>query len=96
MRNGGGSIINLSSVMGLVSDPALAAYSASKGGVRLLTKSAALYCAKGGTSIRVNSVHPGWIWTPIPWDTSELRWTSRMGCSTSRPTRQSSSRVRSW
>jgi 3(or 17)beta-hydroxysteroid dehydrogenase len=62
---GGGSIINLSSIEGLVGDPSLAAYNASKGGVRLLTKSAALYCAKGGTKIRVNSVHPGYIWTPM-------------------------------
>jgi 3(or 17)beta-hydroxysteroid dehydrogenase len=62
---GGGSIINLSSIEGLVGDPSLAAYNASKGGVRLLTKSAALYCAKNGTRIRVNSVHPGYIWTPM-------------------------------
>jgi 3(or 17)beta-hydroxysteroid dehydrogenase len=62
---GGGSIINLSSIEGLVGDPALAAYNASKGAVRLLTKSAALYCARGGTKIRVNSVHPGYIWTPM-------------------------------
>ena len=62
---GGGSIINLSSIEGLVGDPTLAAYNASKGGVRLLTKSAALYCAKSGTRIRVNSVHPGYIATPM-------------------------------
>ena len=62
---GGGSIINLSSIEGLIGDPALAAYNASKGGVRLLTKSAALYCAKSRTNIRVNSVHPGYIWTPM-------------------------------
>jgi NAD(P)-dependent dehydrogenase (short-subunit alcohol dehydrogenase family) len=62
---GGGSIINLSSIEGLVGDPSLAAYNASKGGVRLLTKSAALYCAKNRTKIRVNSVHPGYIWTPM-------------------------------
>jgi NAD(P)-dependent dehydrogenase (short-subunit alcohol dehydrogenase family) len=62
---GGGSIVNLSSIEGLVGDPALAAYNASKGAVRLLTKSAALYCAKGRTGIRVNSVHPGYIWTPM-------------------------------
>lgn len=60
---GGGSIINLSSIEGLIGDPSLAAYNASKGGVRLLTKSAALYCAK--MKIRVNSVHPGYIWTPM-------------------------------
>jgi 3(or 17)beta-hydroxysteroid dehydrogenase len=63
--SGGGSIINLSSIEGIVGDPNLAAYNASKGGVRLLTKSAALHCAKSGLSIRVNSVHPGFIWTPM-------------------------------
>ena len=62
---GGGSIVNLSSIEGLVGDPNLAAYNSSKGGVRLLTKSAALYCAKAGYKIRVNSVHPGYIWTPM-------------------------------
>lgn len=61
----GGSIINLSSIEGLMGDPNLAAYNASKGGVRLLTKSAALHCAKTGTGIRVNSVHPGFVWTPM-------------------------------
>jgi len=60
-----GSIVNLSSIEGLVGDPNLAAYNASKGGVRLLTKSAALYCAKAGYNIRVNSVHPGYVWTPM-------------------------------
>jgi 3(or 17)beta-hydroxysteroid dehydrogenase len=60
-----GSVVNLSSIEGLIGDPNLAAYNASKGGVRLLTKSAALYCAKAGYNIRVNSVHPGYIWTPM-------------------------------
>jgi 3(or 17)beta-hydroxysteroid dehydrogenase len=60
-----GSIINLSSIEGLVGDPNLGAYNASKGGVRLYTKSVALYCAKAGLKIRVNSVHPGYIWTPM-------------------------------
>ena len=64
-KSGGGSIINLSSIEGIIGDPSLAAYNASKGGVRLLTKSAALYCAKAGLKIRVNSVHPGYIWTPM-------------------------------
>jgi 3(or 17)beta-hydroxysteroid dehydrogenase len=63
--NRAGSIVNLSSIEGLIGDPNLAAYNASKGGVRLLTKSAALYCAKAGYNIRVNSVHPGYIWTPM-------------------------------
>lgn len=65
MKEGVGSIINLSSIEGLVGDPNLAAYNASKGGVRLLSKSAALHCAKSGYKIRVNSVHPGYIWTPM-------------------------------
>jgi NAD(P)-dependent dehydrogenase (short-subunit alcohol dehydrogenase family) len=64
-RSGGGSIINLSSIEGIIGDPDLAAYNASKGGVRLLTKSAALYCAREKTGIRVNSVHPGYIRTPM-------------------------------
>lgn len=59
----GGSIINLSSIEGLVGDPNLAAYCASKGGVRLFSKSAALDVAKLG--IRVNTVHPGYIETPM-------------------------------
>ena len=62
---GGGSIINISSIEGLIGDPQLAAYNASKGAVRLLSKSAALYCAREHTDIRVNSVHPGYIWTPM-------------------------------
>ena len=62
---GGGSIINISSIEGLVGDPGIAAYNASKGGVRLLSKSAALYCARERTNIRVNSVHPGYIMTPM-------------------------------
>jgi len=65
MKGRGGSIINLSSIEGLIGDPNLAAYNASKGGVRLLTKSAALYCAKQGYGVRVNSIHPGYIGTPM-------------------------------
>jgi NAD(P)-dependent dehydrogenase (short-subunit alcohol dehydrogenase family) len=65
MKDHGGSIINLSSIEGIIGDPNLAAYNASKGGVRLLTKSAALHCAKAGYKIRVNSIHPGYILTPM-------------------------------
>jgi NAD(P)-dependent dehydrogenase (short-subunit alcohol dehydrogenase family) len=62
---GGGSIINLSSVSGLVGGHNLAAYNASKGGVRLLTKSVALHCARQGYGIRCNSIHPGFVETPM-------------------------------
>lgn len=65
MKGKGGSIINLSSIEGLIGDPNLAAYNASKGGVRIFSKSAALHCAKAGYQIRVNSLHPGYIWTPM-------------------------------
>ncbi|HTO15220.1 MAG TPA: SDR family oxidoreductase [Edaphocola sp.] len=61
----GGSIINFSSIEGLIGDPSLPAYNASKGGVTLFTKSAALHCAKAGYGIRVNSIHPAYIWTPM-------------------------------
>jgi NAD(P)-dependent dehydrogenase (short-subunit alcohol dehydrogenase family) len=59
----GGSIINLSSVVGLRGQVGGAAYSASKGGVRLLTKTVAMENARGG--IRCNSIHPGVIDAPI-------------------------------
>ena len=62
-RVGGGSIVLMSSVAGLRGAPGLAAYSATKGGVRLLAKSVALEHA--ADNIRCNSVHPGIIATPI-------------------------------
>ena len=58
-------MINISSIKGLVGNPGIAAYNASKGGVRLLTKSAALYCAEQDYPIRVNSVHPGYVLTEM-------------------------------
>ncbi|MBI1773979.1 MAG: glucose 1-dehydrogenase [Proteobacteria bacterium] len=61
----GGSIVNLSSIHGLTGAPKTAAYAASKGGVRSFTKAAALHCARAGYGIRVNSVHPGYIRTPM-------------------------------
>jgi NAD(P)-dependent dehydrogenase (short-subunit alcohol dehydrogenase family) len=65
MKTRGGSIINVSSIEGIVGEPNLAAYNASKGGVRLLTKSAALHCASRGYGVRVNSLHPGYTATPM-------------------------------
>jgi NAD(P)-dependent dehydrogenase (short-subunit alcohol dehydrogenase family) len=62
-KAGGGSIVLMSSVAGLRGAPGLAAYSATKGGVRLLAKSVALEHA--ADKIRCNSVHPGIIVTPI-------------------------------
>ena len=65
MKATGGSIINISSVAGLIADPDLPAYCASKGAVRLLSKSVALHCARKGYGIRCNSVHPSFIATPM-------------------------------
>ncbi|MBA5778963.1 glucose 1-dehydrogenase [Stappia sp. F7233] len=64
-ESGGGAIVNLSSVSGLVGGHNLAAYNASKGGVRLLTKSVALHCAKKKNGVRCNSVHPTFVETPM-------------------------------
>ena len=62
-RAGGGSIINLSSIYGLVGAPDAPPYHASKGAVRLMSKTDALLYA--ADKIRVNSIHPGFIWTPM-------------------------------
>jgi NAD(P)-dependent dehydrogenase (short-subunit alcohol dehydrogenase family) len=64
-RTGGGSIIMMSSLAGLRGAAGLSGYSATKGGVRLFAKSIAMECASAGDRIRVNSVHPGIIDTPI-------------------------------
>lgn len=62
-RRGGGSIVNVSSVDGIASKTRLVAYSSSKGAVRTMTKTAALEL--GAYGIRVNSVHPGGVYTPM-------------------------------
>ena len=63
--SGGGSIVNISSVLGLRGASYAMAYCASKGAVRLLTKHVALHCAQMKYNIRCNSVHPGYIDTPM-------------------------------
>ncbi len=77
MQAGGGSIINISSVAGLRGAAGASAYCASKGSVRLFTKAAAVECGQMGWNIRVNSVHPGIIDTPI-WQKSITRMTETM------------------
>ena len=64
-RSGGGSIIMMSSLAGLRGAAGLSGYCATKGGVRLFAKAIAMECASAGDGIRVNSVHPGIIDTPI-------------------------------
>lgn len=64
MKGRGGSIINLSSIDGIIGEADLAAYCAAKGAVRTLTKSVAVHCGEQGYGIRCNSIHPGYIWTP--------------------------------
>jgi NAD(P)-dependent dehydrogenase (short-subunit alcohol dehydrogenase family) len=65
MKDCGGSIINISSIEGMVGEPNVPAYNYSKGGVRIFTKSAALHCAAQGYPVRVNSLHPGFILTAM-------------------------------
>ena len=65
MKDHSGSIVNISSIEGIIGEPLVPAYNASKGGVRIFTKSAALHCAQEGYAIRVNSVHPGYVGTPM-------------------------------
>lgn len=63
--SGGGSIINVSSISGIVAGHNLAAYNSSKAAVRHLTKSVALHCARSRANIRCNSIHPTFVATPI-------------------------------
>lgn len=65
MKKSSGSIINISSIEGIVGEANTAAYNASKGGVRIFTKSVALHCASQGYPIRANSLHPGFILTAM-------------------------------
>jgi 3(or 17)beta-hydroxysteroid dehydrogenase len=65
MRGHDAAIVNMSSVSGIVGGHNLASYNASKGAVRLLTKSVALYCGRKQNGIRCNSVHPTFVETPM-------------------------------
>jgi 3(or 17)beta-hydroxysteroid dehydrogenase len=64
-ETGSGSIVNVSSIEGIQATANESDYIASKGGVRLFTKAIAIECAKAGYPIRVNSVHPGFVPTPL-------------------------------
>jgi NAD(P)-dependent dehydrogenase (short-subunit alcohol dehydrogenase family) len=61
----GGSIVNISSISGIIAGANMAAYNSAKAGVRLLSKSVALHCARARYNIRCNSVHPTFIDTPM-------------------------------
>ncbi len=61
----GGVIVNVASVAGIVAAPLLGAYATAKGGVRALTKSAAIHCTDKGYDIRINSLHPGFTDTAM-------------------------------
>jgi 3(or 17)beta-hydroxysteroid dehydrogenase len=65
MKQRGGAIINMSSMAALIGVPLFAAYTASKGAVRSLTKTVALHCQQKGYGVRCNSIHPGGINTPM-------------------------------
>jgi len=94
-RAGGGSIVIMSSVAGLRGSAGLAGYSATKGAVRLFAKSAALECAQAGNRVRVNSVHPGVIDTPI-WDKLPMSGNARMPSHSCTTGVDSSSRSSCW
>lgn len=64
-ESGGGSVVNVSSISGIIAGHNMAAYNSSKAAVRHLSKSIALHCARERNNIRCNSVHPAFIDTPI-------------------------------
>ena len=63
--SGGGAIVNIASIEGIVGEQIVAAYNASKGGVRIFSKSAAIHCARSGYGIRINCVCPGFTETAM-------------------------------
>ncbi|GIL01828.1 MAG: dehydrogenase [Alphaproteobacteria bacterium] len=64
-RSRAGAIVNVSSIRGFVAGVGSGPYSAAKGGVRIFTKATAIECAAAGSGVRANSVHPGWVDTPL-------------------------------
>ena len=68
MKQSGGVIVNVASIAANIAEPLLAAYSATKGGVKMLTKTAAVDCARKGYNIRINSIHPGYTNTKLVHD----------------------------
>lgn len=65
MKETGGAIVNNSSIAAHVGEPRLAAYAATKGAVRAMTKAVAVDCARSGYAIRINSIHPGYTETNL-------------------------------
>jgi NAD(P)-dependent dehydrogenase (short-subunit alcohol dehydrogenase family) len=65
MKGRSGSIVNIASIEGLIGEQLIPAYNASKGGVRLFSKSAAIHCARAGYKIRINNVCPGFAETQM-------------------------------
>lgn len=86
--SGGGSIINMSSVAGLLATPYATAYGASKAAVMQLTKSIAQHCAEMKLRIRCNSVHPGIVRTPL-WDAQAAEGARKRGVSIETVVRES-------
>jgi NAD(P)-dependent dehydrogenase (short-subunit alcohol dehydrogenase family) len=73
-RMGGGAIVNIGSVAAYVGTPGGPAYGTSKGGIRALTKQAAVLCARNGDKVRINAVHPCYVWTPLAEAGATARW----------------------
>jgi NAD(P)-dependent dehydrogenase (short-subunit alcohol dehydrogenase family) len=73
-RKGGGSIVNIGSVAAYIGTPGGPAYGSGKGGVRTLTKQAAVLCARNGDRVRINAVHPCYVWTPLAQAGAVARW----------------------
>lgn len=76
---GGGSIINMASIASVQGEPYVAAYCAAKGAIEALSRSVAVYCAKGKMNIRCNSIHPSGIVTPMVISMGEKVATAGLG-----------------